>query len=467
MQTPTIAASAQPRLARGVRLQTDSKTGNSVLLFPEGVLELNETAQEIVTRCDGRTVAEIVQALAEEIRCRSSNAWRRCAGNPCGLATTQIDRTRMIAPRPYALLAEITYRCPLHCPYCSNPTQARNDQELTTSEWTRVIREAAALGVLQIGFSGGEPLARRDLQDLVRAAREANLYTNLITSGIGLDDDRVRALRDAGLDSIQLSFQSDNTDLADEIAGARAHQRKLDAAAKIRAAGIPLSLNFVIHRRNIDRLAEMIALAESLQAERVELANVQFYGWAFFNRAALLPTREQVVRAREIATAAKARLTGKIDIFYVLPDYYENRPKPCLNGWGQRYLTVNPIGDVLPCPTASSAIPDLRFENVRARELDWIWRESESFNRFRGTEWMPEPCQSCPQREIDFGGCRCQAALLTGNAANTDPVCDLSPNRATVDAVLREVDSLGYNTPAWTYRANPKEVQRVQYFSRG
>jgi pyrroloquinoline quinone biosynthesis protein E len=361
----------------------------------------------------------------------------------------------MIAPRPYALLAEITYRCPLHCPYCSNPTQTRSDQELTTNEWTRVIREAAALGVLQIGFSGGEPLARRDIQDLVRAAREANLYTNLITSGIGLDDDRVRALRDAGLDSVQLSFQSDNTDLADEIAGARAQQRKLDAASKIRAAGIPLSLNFVIHRRNIDRLAEMIALAESLQAERVELANVQFYGWAFLNRAALLPTRAQVIRAREIATAAKARLTGKIDIFYVLPDYYENRPKPCLNGWGQRYLTVNPIGDVLPCPTASSAIPDMRFENIRARELDWIWRESESFNRFRGTEWMPEPCQSCPQREIDFGGCRCQAALLTGNPANTDPVCELSPNRGSVDAVLRQLDSLGDDPPGWTYRSNP------------
>jgi pyrroloquinoline quinone biosynthesis protein E len=361
----------------------------------------------------------------------------------------------MTAPRPYALLAEITYRCPLHCPYCSNPTQARNDQELTTNEWTRVIREAAALGVLQIGFSGGEPLVRRDLPDLVRAAREANLYTNLITSGIGLDDDRVRALRDAELDSVQLSFQSDNTDLADEIAGARAHQHKLDAAAKIRAAGIPLSLNFVIHRRNIDRLLQMIDLAESLQAERVELANVQFYGWAFLNRAALLPTREQVVRAREIATAAKVRLAGKIDIFYVLPDYYENRPKPCLSGWGQRYLTVNPIGEVLPCPTASSAIPDLRFENVRARELDWIWRESESFNRFRGTEWMPEPCQSCPQREIDFGGCRCQAALLTGNAANTDPVCTLSPKRAGVDALLRNLNSSGGETRDWTYRVNP------------
>jgi PqqA peptide cyclase len=364
----------------------------------------------------------------------------------------------MIGPRPYALLAEITYRCPLHCPYCSNPTRVRDDGELTTDEWTRVIREAAALGVFQIGFSGGEPLARRDLPDLVRAAREANLYTNLITSGIGLDDDRVRDLRDAGLDSVQLSFQSDNTDLADEIAGARAHQRKLDAAAKIRGAGIPLSLNFVIHRRNIDRLLQMIELAESLSAERVELANVQFYGWAFLNRAALLPTREQVVRAREIATAAKARLVGKIDIFYVLPDYYETRPKPCLAGWGQRYLTVNAIGEVLPCPTASSAIPELRFENVRTRALDWIWRESESFNRFRGTEWMPEPCQSCPQREIDFGGCRCQAALLTGNAANTDPVCELSPNRGSVDAVLRDLNSSAGRAPDWTYRVNPNTV---------
>jgi PqqA peptide cyclase len=369
----------------------------------------------------------------------------------------------MIAPRPYALLAEITYRCPLHCPYCSNPTRVRNDGELTTNEWMRVIREAAALGVLQIGFSGGEPLVRRDLPELVRAAREANLYTNLITSGIGLDDDRVGALRDAGLDSVQLSFQSDSTDLADEIAGTRAHQRKLDAAAKIRTAGIPLSLNFVIHRRNIDRLSEMIDLAESLEAERVELANVQFYGWAFLNRAALLPTHEQVVRAREIAAAAKTRLAGKIDIFYVLPDYYETRPKPCLAGWGQRYLTVNPIGDVLPCPTASSAIPDLRFENVRTRDLDWIWRESESFNRFRGTEWMPDPCRSCPQREIDFGGCRCQAALLTGNAANTDPVCDLSPNRAGVDAVLRDLNSSTHAAPDWTYRVNPKTLPTLEH----
>jgi len=405
----------------------------------------------------------------------------------------------MTVPRPYALLAELTYRCPLHCPYCSNPTQSctatasiadpklgsriarpanavasavlsgenavpnalrtahatEKNGELTTDEWVRVIREAAALGVLQVGFSGGEPLARRDLADLVRAARGANLYTNLISSGIGLNDNRVYALHDAGLDSVQLSFQSDEAGLADEIAGARAHQRKLDVAAKIRAAGMPLSLNVVIHRRNIDRLPQIIQLAENVGAKRIELANVQFYGWAFLNRAALLPTREQIVRAREVAAAAKARLAGKIDIYYVLPDYYETRPKPCLNGWGQRYLTINPTGDVLPCPTASSAIPDLRFENVRARALDWIWRESESFNRFRGTEWMPDPCRSCPQKEIDFGGCRCQAALLTGNAANTDPVCELSPNRAVVDAVLRETNSSSHNAVEWTYRVNP------------
>jgi len=273
-----------------------------------------------------------------------------------------------------------------------------------------------------------------------------------------LDDDRLRWLRDARLDSIQLSFQSDESSLADEIAGARAHERKLDVAAKIREARIPLSLNFVIHRRNIDRLPQMLDLTEALGAERVELANVQFYGWAFRNRAALLPTREQVDRARNIATAAKARLAGKIDIFYVLPDYYETRPKPCLNGWGQRYLNVNAIGDVLPCPTASSAIPHLRFENIRTRDLGWIWRESESFNRFRGTEWMPEPCRSCPQKEIDFGGCRCQAALLTGKAANTDPVCEFSPNRGSVDAAVREVNSSRHRIGDWTYRQNAEQV---------
>lgn len=358
----------------------------------------------------------------------------------------------MNAPRPYALLAEITYKCPLHCPYCSNPTHIRKDIDLATSEWKRVINEAAALGVLQIGFSGGEPLVRRDLAKMIAAARSANLYTNLITSGIGLDAKRSHELRDAGLDSIQLSLQADAVDLADPIAGAHAHQLKLEAARHIREMQIPLSLNFVIHRANIDRLSAMIQLAEVLEATRIELANTQFYGWAFLNREQLLPTREQVEGAREVADAAQRRLRGKMDVYYVLPDYFELRPKPCLNGWGQRYLTVNPIGDVLPCPTASSAIPELRFENVRQRPLDWIWRESESFNAFRGTEWMPEPCRSCPQREIDFGGCRCQAALITGSASRTDPVCELSPDRPKIDNFIA---SLNGQAMPWTPRRDP------------
>ena len=359
-----------------------------------------------------------------------------------------------MTPRPYALLAELTYRCPLHCPYCSNPTVARDERELTTEEWQNVIEAAAELGVLQVGFSGGEPLVRRDLAELTRVARQAGLYTNLITSGIGLDENRMSELREAGLDSVQLSFQADQDSLGDTIAGARAHELKLAAAAAIGKTGIPLSLNFVIHRRNIERLPQILQLAENLNAVRIELANVQYYGWAFLNRAALLPTREQVDRAREIATAAKERLAGKMEIFYVLPDYYETRPKPCLAGWGQRYLTVNPIGDVLPCPTASSAIPDLRFDNVRSQSLAWIWRESESFNKFRGTAWMPSPCRDCPERERDFGGCRCQAALLTGSASNTDPVCDLSSHRHLIEEVIGQANRFEAD-PEWQVRKNP------------
>ena len=361
----------------------------------------------------------------------------------------------MNTPQPYALLAELTYKCSLHCPYCSNPTRVRHDVDLTTAEWKRVIREAAELGVLQIGFSGGEPLLRDDLAEIIGAAREANLYTNLITSGVGLTTERTREVRDAGLDSVQLSLQAADRDLADEIAGTKAHQLKLAAAKHIRHAGIPLSLNFVIHRANIDRLAQMLALAESLGATRVELANAQYYGWAFLNRAQLLPTRTQVERAREAAEAARARLDTQIDIYYVLPDYYETRPKPCLSGWGQRYLTVNPVGDVLPCPTASWAIPDMQFDNARIRSLGWIWRESKSFNRFRGTEWMPEPCRTCPQREIDFGGCRCQAALVTGSAVNTDPVCELSAHRRQLDNVIATVNGDGLK---WIPRMNPVPV---------
>jgi PqqA peptide cyclase len=348
--------------------------------------------------------------------------------------------------RPYALLAELTYRCPLHCPYCSNPTLGPVGGELETEEWIRVMREAAELGVLQVGFSGGEPLQRSDLARLIAGARETGLYTNLITSGVGLDGRRAHELQEAGLDSAQLSFQADEPELADAIAGARAHGHKIAAASAIRGQGIALSMNVVLHRANMGRLREMIAWAHALGAERLELANTQYYGWAYRNRAHLMPTREQVAEAERVAVEEKQRLAGQMEIFYVLPDYYEQSPKPCMNGWGQRYLTVNPVGEVLPCPTASS-IAGLRFDSVREHSLAWIWEESESFNRFRGTEWMPEPCQSCPKREIDFGGCRCQAALLTGDAAKTDPVCVLSPDHDRVEAVLTAVGERGDDSP--------------------
>lgn len=333
------------------------------------------------------------------------------------------------APRPFSLLAEITHRCPLHCPYCSNPLQlASQAQELKTEEWERVLNEAAEIGVLHVGFSGGEPLQRSDLVQLVAAAREAGLYSNLITSSLGLNPRRLEELKRAGLDSIQISFQSDEATLADQIAGVSAHAKKLEAARMVREFDFPLTINAVLHRGNIERLEKIISLAETLGAERLELANTQYYGWAFKNRATLLPTRAQVERATEIAAAAKKRLLGRMELLFVVPDYYSDRPKPCMNGWGQKYLTVNPIGEVLPCPTAHE-IKTLRFDNVREKSLAWIWRESEAFNRFRGTEWMPDPCRSCEFREVDFGGCRCQAALITGDAAVTDPACQYSPHR--------------------------------------
>ena len=356
-------------------------------------------------------------------------------------------------PRPYVLLAELTYGCPLHCPYCSNPMASDTGRELDTDEWRNVFNQAARLGVLHLGLSGGEPLLRRDLPELVAAAREAGLYTNLITSGVGLDPARARHLRAAGLDSIQLSFQADEEGLADAIAGTRAHSAKLNAAAAITAAGLPLSLNVVLHRATIGRLPALVALAEGLGAHRLELANVQFYGWAWRNRKSLLPTREQAATALAEAQAARARLQSRMEIVYVLPDYFEARPKPCMQGWGARYLTVNPLGQVLPCPNATS-IPGLAFDNVRDRSLDEIWHDSESFNRFRGEDWMPLPCRACPERTVDLGGCRCQAALLTGDAFATDPVCDLSPHHPLLRSLVDEETASLESTP-WVGRQNP------------
>jgi pyrroloquinoline quinone biosynthesis protein E len=356
----------------------------------------------------------------------------------------------MSAPRPYGLLAELTHRCPLHCPYCSNPLElAARAEEMPVADWTRVLREAAELGVMQVGFSGGEPLLYRDLTPLIETSRAEGLYSNLITSGVGLTAERARELRAAGLDTVQISFQAEESELANAVAGANVHEAKLAAVRNILDAGFPLGVNVVLHRRNIDRLPAIIAFVESIGAMRLELANTQFYGWGFRNREALLPTREQVLRAEATASSEAARLSGKMQIVYVLPDYYERRPKPCLHGWGARSLTVNPRGEVLPCQAANS-IADLAFDNVRDRSLGWIWRESPAFNRFRGFEWMPEPCQSCDFREIDFGGCRCQAALLAGDAAKADPVCEFSPDRPAIDAILAE--SVISSSSEWVYR---------------
>jgi PqqA peptide cyclase len=363
-------------------------------------------------------------------------------------------------PRLFSVLAEVTYRCPLHCPYCSNPTEfPRAAGELTSDDWKRVLDEAAELGALHVGFSGGEPLQRRDLVQLVAASRSAGLYSNLITSAVGLYRGRLEELRAAGLDSVQISFQSDDEALADSIAGTDAHRKKLEAAQLVGELNLPLTINVVLHRGNIGRLKQMIALAERLGAERLELANTQFYGWAFRNRSTLLPTRPQIREATEVALAAKERLAGKMEILFVAPDYYGERPKPCMHGWGNRHLTVNPVGDVLPCPTAGE-IKSLQFENVRRKSLEWIWTESESFNRFRGTEWMPEPCRSCEFREIDFGGCRCQAALLTGDAFATDPACNLSPFRDRREAFVGSVQesdpaAITDHSDHIAYRENP------------
>jgi PqqA peptide cyclase len=333
--------------------------------------------------------------------------------------------------RPFGLLAELTYRCPLSCPYCSNPLNlADYGDELTTAEWQRVLAEAQELGVLQLHLSGGEPLLRRDLVDIVNSANELGLYTNLITSALGLSRRRAEQLRAAGLDHVQISIQASEPAVSDRIAGTPSFERKIEAARLVKELGWPLTLNVVLHRHNIDRVADILRLAEELKADRVELANTQYYGWAWRNRGALLPSKAQLEEAEAVVRAARVRLKGRMDVIYVLPDYYSQYPKPCMGGWGKRQLTVVPNGDALPCP-AAHALP-LPRASVREDSLAWIWTESLLFQRFRGTDWMPDPCRSCPRREIDFGGCRCQAFQLTGDAARTDPVCHLSPDHGIV-----------------------------------
>ena len=370
---------------------------------------------------------------------------------------------------PLALIAELTHRCPLHCVYCSNPLelQARTS-ELSTEVWSRVFREAAETGVLQADLTGGEPLARTDIVDLVRAARDAGLYVNLITSGLPMDEARLAALVEAGLDHIQLSFQGAHEDIANEISGTRSHSQKLRVLEWLKSYRVAVTLNFVIHRHNIDQLQEMVALAESSSATRIEFANVQYYGWAFANRENLLPTRRQLDRSVEFLNRQQERLQGKIRVEFVVPDYYAKYPKPCMGGWGRKLMLVTPHGDALPCH-AAQVIPGLSFENVKNRGLREIWEQSAAFQKFRGEGWMQEPCKTCDRRGLDFGGCRCQALLLAGDASATDPVCSLAPQRPKVDAILAGLNLISDSVaagpaapapepltrPSWLYRPNP------------
>ncbi len=374
-------------------------------------------------------------------------------------------------PNPLALIAEITHRCPLHCVYCSNPLELTSRaEELATADWLRVFSEAAALGVLHLHLTGGEPLARPDLAELIAGARGVRLYTNLITSGIGLSRERLAQIVEAGLDHIQLSFQDSGEGHANWIAGARAHAHKLELAAWIREYRLAFTVNLVVHRQNIDHLEEMIFALEALHPDRMEIAHAQYYGWALQNRSALLPTRAQLDRAVAVVAAAEERLRGKVRIDMVVPDYHARFPKACMGGWGRQLLLIDPAGSALPCH-AAGVIPGLRFDNVREHGVDWIWQNSEAFQKFRGEDWMPEPCRSCDRRKEDFGGCRCQAFLLTGDAAATDPVCELAPLHHLIVDAVRE-DSVAASVPEvreapfhilqekmagfWNYRTDPK-----------
>jgi pyrroloquinoline quinone biosynthesis protein E len=348
------------------------------------------------------------------------------------------------APRPYTLVAELTYRCPLACAYCSNPMElgaggaggARAD-ELTTADWKRVLGQAAALGILQVNLTGGEPLVRDDLEEIVTAARAHDLYVNLITSGIPADAGRLARLAAAGLDSVQLSVQDTDAAGAVWIAGRDATEGKLVMAAAARELGLPITLNVVLHRGNIARVADFVALAERLHADRLELANTQYLGWALANRDALLPSRAAVAEARALADAARARLHGRMEILFVRPDYYADRPRACMDGWARRYVLVTPHGTALPCHQAGS-ITSLSFGNLRDASLEELWTSSPAFVAFRGEAWMPEPCRTCDERGIDFGGCRCQALALVGDATATDPACDRAPRHDLVrEARLR------------------------------
>lgn len=337
---------------------------------------------------------------------------------------------------PLWLLAEITYKCPLHCVFCYNPVDYTSyGQELSTEDWLRVLRHGREIGAAQLGFSGGEPLVRDDLEILVAEASKLGYYSNLITSGVGLNEKRISAFKEGGLNHIQLSFQDSTKELNDFLSSTRTFDLKQKVAKLIKKHEYPMVLNCVLHRHNIDHVQQILEMAEAMEAEYVELANTQYYGWAYLNRDQLLPTREQLRRAEEVTNEFRERVGNRMRIFFVVPDYYENRPKACMNGWGAVFLTITADGLALPCHEARQ-LPGLAFPNVRDHDLRSIWYDSPAFNAYRGDAWMKEPCRTCPDKVKDFGGCRCQAYMLTGDATNADPVCDLSPHHHLVtDAV--------------------------------
>lgn len=354
--------------------------------------------------------------------------------------------------RPYTLIAELTYRCPLRCPYCSNPLDfARHGDEIDTDTWLRVFHEAEALGVVQLHLTGGEPLLRDDLELLIEGAAKLDLYTNLITSGIPLTFERLARLRALGLNSVQVSLQSAKPAESDCIAGAPSFHRKLEVMEWVKSLELPLTMNVVLHRDNLGEVADLVALAENLSVDRLELANTQYLGWALQNRAALLPTREQLERARTMAADARARLQGKMEVVFVTPDYYSLYPKSCMDGWGRRFIVVNPEGLALPCHLAHT-LPGLQFDNVAQHDLADIWYHSSGFNRFRGDEWLPDPCRCCDRRAVDFGGCRCQAFHMTGNARAIDPACSLSPDHGLIQSARSEASHLAGVPVLFEYR---------------
>jgi pyrroloquinoline quinone biosynthesis protein E len=359
--------------------------------------------------------------------------------------------------KPMWLVLELTYRCPLKCVWCNNPLDYDSyaSKELSTEEWKQVLREGRELGALQLGFSGGEPMLRDDLEELVAEAESLGYYTNLITSGVGLTPERLSALKQAGLKQIQLSLQSAQRTLTDKLVGARVHDLKLDVARRIKAAGFPMVLNVPVFRQNIDQVEEILALAEEIGVDYLEFANIQYYNWALLNREELLPSREQIANAEAAVNRARARLGKRMTIYFVIPDYFETRPKACMNGWGAIHLTIAPDGAALPCQEVR-VIEGLEFPTVREHSLQWLWHESPLFMKFRGDEWMKEPCRTCDEKEKDYGGCRCQAFLLTGDASNTDPACARSPDHHIIETAIlgsrkpREHKPLVMRTPGGT-----------------